>query len=452
MHQIRSASWLPRGLSIGVAIIIVLIPFQAVLTVGLSQLVGHYTLLRLWKELLLILFALSASCMFIRRPSLRRQLTSDPLFWLIAGYLLIQVVWGVVAYATHQVTALALGYGWVSDTRYLLFFVVVWIVTTAAGLSRQHWPRLILWPAAIVTIFGLLQYFVLPYDFLKHLGYGAATIFPYEDINHNVHYIRIISTLRGANPLGAYLVVILSLLGARLFAWRQPFRHKRALIVSLLLVVASVAALVLSFSRAAWIGAVLSLTTLLWAHIETRAARLIGATSLLVAVVLIGSGVLFFRQNSLFQNIFFHTEARSSIPTTSDQGHVSALVTGFHDIVREPFGRGPGTAGPASVYNSGHPLRIAEDYFVQVDQEVGWLGLVVFLAIIVLVGRLLWHRRHDSLALGLLAALVGVSFINLLSHAWADDTLAYIWWGLAAIAVARPAEPSSVVDESASEG
>jgi hypothetical protein len=36
----------------------------------------------------------------------------------------------------------------------------------------------------------------------------------------------------------------------------------------------------------------------------------------------------------------------------------------------------------------------------------------------------------------LLASLAGITFVNLLSHAWTDDTLAYLWWGLAGIALA----------------
>jgi hypothetical protein len=55
------------------------------------------------------------------------------------------------------------------------------------------------------------------------------------------------------------------------------------------------------------------------------------------------------------------------------------------------------------------------------------------------VGYLLWTRRADPLALSLLAALAGLTVVNLLSHAWADDTLTYVWWGLAGIAMAQPA-------------
>jgi hypothetical protein len=42
------------------------------------------------------------------------------------------------------------------------------------------------------------------------------------------------------------------------------------------------------------------------------------------------------------------------------------------------------------------------------------------------------------LALVLFASFIGISFVNLLSHAWTDDTIAYIWWGLAGAAMALP--------------
>jgi len=100
------------------------------------------------------------------------------------------------------------------------------------------------------------------------------------------------------------------------------------------------------------------------------------------------------------------------------------------------LGDGPGTAGPASYYNQGHPVRIAENYFVQVGQETGWLGLALFLLINVGVAALLYVKRDDPLALSLFASLIGLTLINLFSHAWADDTLAYVWWGLAGVALA----------------
>jgi O-antigen ligase len=91
------------------------------------------------------------------------------------------------------------------------------------------------------------------------------------------------------------------------------------------------------------------------------------------------------------------------------------------------------------VYNAGHPTRIAEDYYVQVAQETGWLGLALFLSVLVLVGLELYRRIGSSrLALIVFAGFIGISFGNLLAHAWADDTLAYVWWGFAGIALGVP--------------
>ena len=428
MSERQPTIWIYRVLPIGVALILILIPFHAILTVWLSQFVGHYTLLRLWKEILLVSLSLGAAYILVRDDALRRRLIGSWLVRLIALYISAELLWGVIAHLRHQVSSVALGYAWVSDLRYFIFFVVVWVIAAAAPRLYYAWPKLVFWPAAIVVLFGLVQYFFLPYDFLRHLGYSASTIFPYEDINHNMHYIRAMATLRGANPLGAYLALIVSLLLVLRRQWRKWWYIP--------LLVASLTVLVLSFSRAAWLGLAASAAFLLWLQVHSRyGRRLVFATGIGGIIIAFGLGVLL-RYDATFQNIVFHTETHSAIKTTSDQGHASALIGGLHDVVREPLGRGPGTAGPASVYNTGHPGRIAENYFIQIAQETGWLGLALFLGINSLTAWALWQRRSDHLALGLLAAFLAVSIANCFSHAWADDTLAYIWWGLAGTVIA----------------
>jgi hypothetical protein len=101
-------------------------------------------------------------------------------------------------------------------------------------------------------------------------------------------------------------------------------------------------------------------------------------------------------------------------------------------MIKHPLGGGVGSAGPASAHNN-HPAKIAENYFIQVGQETGLEGLSVFIAINIIVGVRLWRKRQDKLAVLLLVSLFGITFINMLSHAWADDTLSLLWWGLAGI-------------------
>jgi hypothetical protein len=158
-------------------------------------------------------------------------------------------------------------------------------------------------------------------------------------------------------------------------------------------------------------------------------------------IIVIGAiATLALRHTNHFEDIILHTNQHSTSVTTSDQAHENYLRNGLDDVLHQPLGRGTGTAGPASVYNN-HPARLAENYFLQIGQEVGWLGLFLFLAINWFVGKQLWDKRRDSLALLLLATLIGITIVNMFSYAWTDDSLSYIWWGLAGIMLA-PKLPS----------
>jgi hypothetical protein len=417
-----------------IIVILVLVPLCGFMTVWGASITGGYTLWRLWDEGLLTLLLFGAIYLLIINRSLGAELARKRFFWLILAYVLIQVIWGIVAFVRHDVDAKALGYGWIVNLRFLLFFLAVWVVACKGFGLKEKWPKFLFIPAAVVVIFGLLQILVLPHDFLSHFGYGSNTIYPYETINHNSHYVRIESTLRGANPLGAYLVIIISALAALLLAAKRKLKLT-ALLLAVLVV------LFFSFSRSAWIGALISAVALLGLSLHSKRAKKVAGLSIAVLAIAAAGLFLAFRHDARFENYVLHTQAHSKIKTTSNEGHVSALSSGLKDLEHEPLGRGPGTAGPASIYND-HPARIAEDYYVQVGQETGWLGLVVFVAILVEAARLLWQRKGDRLSLILFVALLGITFVNLLSHAWTDDTLAYIWWGLAAVAVAPKIMPT----------
>ncbi len=410
-------------------LILLLMPFHAFLTVWGASVFGHYTALRLWKEGLLALCVAGTLYLIAFDHKIRTHTLSRRLVWLILAYIAVNIIWGVVALGSHDVTAKALGYGLIVDLRFLIFFLVTWAVALRLTRLRTHAQWLITWPACIVVIFGLLQIFILPHDFLKHFGYGPNTIPAYETINHNMHYYRIAATLRGANPLGAYLIVPISLLSVQLVRAKRHWRQ--ALFLAAALVV-----LLFSFSRSAWVGAALSVAVILVVSVRSQKMRRFIVAGAVVLLIVVGGLFVALRHNTGFENFVFHTQTNSQVKTTSDQGHVSALKNGLKDVAHDPLGRGPGTAGPASIYNTGHAPRIAENFYVQIAQETGWLGILLFALINLGVGYLLWLRRDDPLALSLFASLIGLTFVNMLSHAWADDTLAYIWWGLAGIAMA----------------
>lgn len=414
------------------AVVLVLVPFHAFLTVWAAAGLGHYVLLRLWDEALFLVLAGVVVTWLAREKPLRQWLVASLVTRLILLYAGLTLLLGAISYLRGDVTLKALGYGLTVNLRYLFWFLAVALCVHKSAWLKTNWRRLLLIPATFVVVFGVLQFSVLPHNFLSHFGYNEhTTISPTETINHNAHYIRVQSTLRGANPLGAYLVLVTSLIAVTLLA--QNRRRIAYGLLGLLVLVALYA----SGSRSAWIGAVLAVGAVLWLRLKTRRSKIILTTISVVIILLAGSLFLLFHNNTTLQNALLHTQAHSAVATSSNADHASALRKGVADVIHQPFGDGPGTAGPASEYNGPHVVRIAEDYYVQVAQETGWLGLGLLLAVFVVIAVELYRKSNESpLALTLLASLVGLAFVGLLSHVWVDDTLAYIWWGLAGIALA----------------
>jgi len=413
--------------------ILALVPFHAFLTVWGSTLVGHYTALRLWDDVVLVALTGIVGYWLSADKTLRAWLLGSLLVRLIAAYAVLTLLLGVVSYAKGDVSGYALGYGVLSNLRFLAWFLAVLLTVQRSPPVRQYWWKVALVPAAAVVGFALLQYTVLPHNFLTHFGYHTGTtIPPIETINHNSHYIRVQSTLRGANPLGAYLVIILSALGV-LF-WQRKQRNLVAIVG-----LGTLAALYASGSRSAWIGAALSIAVIVWFNLKTRRGRLLFGGTVVAVLILATSLFLALKNNVGLQNAVLHTQNHSTSAVSSNGAHASALKAGVEDVLHQPYGDGPGTAGPASAHNTKQPARIAEDYYIQVAQETGWLGLLLFLSILALVAWELYTKIDASpLALATLAAFVGIAFVNLLSHAWTDDTLAFLWWGMAGIALASP--------------
>lgn len=235
--------------------IFLVIPFHAFLTIWGADIFGHYTALRLWKEALLVIASLGLLFLIIFDHKIRTNTLSRRLVWLMLAYTGVNCLWAAVAVHNGDVSTKAAGYGLIVNLRFLAFFLLCWSLGLRMSRLRNHWQWLILWPASIVVVFGLLQAFVLPKDFLIHFGYGIQTIEPFETVNNDSSYIRIASTLRGANPLGAYLLIPLSML-AVLITKRQQNKKQAALFVGGLIV------LFFTFSRSAWIGALLAFASI----------------------------------------------------------------------------------------------------------------------------------------------------------------------------------------------
>jgi hypothetical protein len=150
-------------------------------------------------------------------------------------------------------------------------------------------------------------------------------------------------------------------------------------------------------------------------------------------VCAIGGGLVAARSSEFVSNVLLHENPTGGSAISSNDGHVSSLVDSFSRMVHQPLGGGVGSTGSASLYGD-HPI-IIENQYLFVAHEAGWLGLILFLAIFGMVLYRLWQQRRDYVALGLFASGIGLALVGLLQPVWVDDTVAIVWWGLAAIAI-----------------
>ncbi len=430
--------------SVIILLILFLIPFQGFITVWPSSIFGHYTLFRLWKEFLLVIILLISIYYLISDLNIRKIIFSNKLSWLIIGFLGIEVLWAIVAYFNKDVSTKALFFGLLLDCRYFIFFGITWIIALKNRDLVKFIPKIILVPAMIVVFFGLAQIFILPHNFLAHFGYNSKTILPFQTINSNSKYIRIISTTRGANPLGAYLIIPISYL---IYVFLRKFKKINGQKIKIaIFTLLSLFVLFFSFSRSAWIGAFVAGCIIVFFSIrnkKTRSRILIFGIAILIVLSL---GLFIERNNHKIQNLLFHTQANSKIKVSSDQAHLSATLNNLKETIKNPLGSGPGSSGPASFYNKDSIARIPENYYIQIAQEVGVVGLIIYLAIIIkIIVDLSRHKFSNKYSLFLVASLIGISVTNFFLMAWTDDTLAYLWWGLLGISYASFSYPKSTV-------
>jgi hypothetical protein len=152
-----------------------------------------------------------------------------------------------------------------------------------------------------------------------------------------------------------------------------------------------------------------------------------------IIICLIGAGLTIGRQSSFVTNVILHDNPSTGAVTNSNQGHLSSVQTGLVNAAYQPFGAGVGSTGSASLH--GNAPTIIENQYLFITHETGWLGLLLFVGLYVLIMMRLWQRRQDWVALGVFASGIGLTVIGLLLPVWVDDTVSIIWWGLAAIAL-----------------
>lgn len=418
------------------------IVLHAPLSVGFGTLFPNFNLeIKAWKEVLMAIASVVAVILLYQKKQFK--LLREPIIMAIGAYIILHLL--LLISFNNGLTASVSGL--FIDLRYLVFFILVYLAVKMWPDCRNCFVKVGLIGALVVAVFAFLQVFVLPKDILKYIGYNLNTIAPFMTVDQNMDFIRINSTLRGPNPLGAYIVIVLSAVLA--FVLNVKFKNNKKLTVILsILAVCGLVALWFNYSRSALVAfavsAVIILAISLYRKLSLKKWAIIGG----LLVVTIGTlGLLTASGNHFISNVLLHSNPNGDTSINSNEGHVDSLKSGFSLMLRQPFGAGVGSTGSASL--SGDKPLIIENQYLFIAHEAGWLGLILFLSIYSLVVVKLWKKRTDWLALGVLASGVGLAIIGLMLPVWADDTVSIIWWGLAAVIIGGDYVKSKIKQKSA---
>lgn len=408
------------------SVIVALMPIHAFLSTWLGTMIGPLLVWKSWKEILLAAIIPAVVLYCALHPEAAKAVWGRAVNKLIGLYVLLHLLLSLVSTASTE----AVLAGLMMNLRFLAIFVLVQVIVEAKPKYLEQLkvavPSWFLWVGLGLGLLAVLQVYALPRDFLVPFGYDKdATISPYLLVDENPDALRAFATMRGPNTLGAYLLLPIA-------AGLYLAYTKRRDVLAWATVILGFVAVYLTGSRSAWLGllttvVVMALLIVPRHHVVRWAKRLIVPAIVLVALV----GWAAVNVPSVRLAVFHSSPGDSSLTEGSNDKHWEATAQGVQDVVRHPWGSGPGSAGPASFYNS-TGTNLSENYYVQIAQEVGLIGLGLFIAINVLVVRSI-VRRSGILPAALVASFAGIALINLLLHGWADDPLALTWWALAGL-------------------
>lgn len=424
-------NWWRRLPAAGSLALLAYMPFHIFLSQWLSTFTGGLSGWKIGKDVL------TAVLLAVTLVLLWRAHRSTRLFRIVLGLAVVYFVLHVTLWAAHphiyRTSALL---GIVYNNR-----LFAWLLLGMG--ARLLWPnfsnrtavRVVLGASTLVAIFGIVEYF-LPSDALTHVGYSVARgVRPVFEIDNKPGLIRVMSTLRDPNSLGAYLMVPIALLVSE---WLRTKGTRRRLLLGSLIAVHALA-LFWTFSRSAWLGTLVALLFVVWWQYRARLVPMVRRWwPMLAGLLLLASAGIFAERHTHFVKTYvIHSVGKPQAQYDSDGFHWLYAKRGLEGIWRNPLGHGPGTAGLASIQNPKGGM-LTENYYIQVGYEVGVAGLALFVALNVLVYRAL-RRRGGQLGGVLMAAFWGYVITNMLLHMWSNEAVAAQWWLLAGLAIGQMA-------------
>lgn len=411
---------LNRVARIALLALLILLPLHAPITTLLISSGFPEELTEVWKELLLVVISLVA--IFVMRDQLLdvyRRLFKKKAIVLTA---LFALVWWAASFVLSPVDVTPRLVSAVIYARIGLAIFVGWAASRLKLVSGTELKWLLIWAAGVVGIFGVLQATILPDDILSSIGYQEGIIEPYQLVDEDPDRVRIISTLRGPNPLGWFAGFILPVLAG--FTLRAKSRKQK---IGLGLIAAALlTALIASYSRSGLL--VLAVATTLFAA-TTISRQHLPKLLAVAALLVIGLSSVFLTNSELRNEVLFHDSASVS-NETADSQRFGSIANNFTKSHTEPFGHGLGTAGPAAFFDDSGQAIVTESFFNQISYEIGLIWSIAGYALLGFTAfGFLRTTELASKAVG--AGLAGLAVVSLIAPVFTDSIVTIIAFVLA---------------------
>lgn len=409
----------------GVYALLAYMPFSLFISRWLSTYTGGLGIWDSSKDIV-TLFLLAVALIVARGQGLFRNKTVQGLFLVVTAYSLLHLAFILFDSNDQDFRS------WTIATLYNCRFLAYAFIAAVAGFGLNKLPlrtiiKIVVTVSTVTCLFAFIQY-LAPSNLMTHFGYsierGAKPSFFIDD---KPDFPRVMSTVRDPNSYGAYLILPLSLLWALIL--KRSSSHK--LLIPLLLIHGL--ALLLTFSRGAWLGAAISGLLVSGYIYKNKITSLIKKYYIILAVLslCIMSAGFVLRDSYVFQNVILHSD-ESTVMDDPNELRIQLQNKAVQEIADDPEGHGPGTAGLVSIGNPKGTF-LTENYYLQIGYEIGVLGLALFMSILVLVYRSVTKDADSGLRAVLIGSFWAYGFISLLIHLWSNEAVAAQWWLLAGL-------------------
>ena len=421
--------------------LLVLLPLHAFLvTVGTKALQGSgnapMVSLSLWKEAVLLLILALACKEIVQKAKMPRL---DMFDWLILTMLILSVMVTAMTDGDWKLYLFGFKYDFIPLAAFVILRRVQW-----SDAFRKRLISVLLIVGIVVAAFGIAT-LAFPSSFFSLFGYSDlhslyvpnGPLAAFQQIE-SLGVRRIQSTMSGPNQLGLWL----------LLPWSIALLRRRYMFLILIAI-----AILLTFSRSAWIAS--------------------GVIFLIVLFKSVPRKVFFYALGGLFSAsllafmVLYSFAPDIVMRSASNSNHLARPLEAIEVMKENPLGLGLGTAGPASnrvsdacvhlpegsdaswasdrpdlcVFTGDIQVQphgrvcncplLPENWYLQMGVEMGILGFVLFITLIIFV---LLRLRSSPYAL---LPFVGISIAALFLHAWEGSAVAYTTWILAAVSLEK---------------